>query len=120
MDLSLTGLFLAAGWRSARTRSIWLKIGNYQREAFSRDVTRCDELASHPDDPERVSQGIPQSSVGYRRGACRLSRSGCSRPRQSASELPAGPAFTVTPASTARGMSIGQRRYGRATPSHCS
>jgi len=63
MDLSLTGLFLAAGLAFGPHAVDLAEFGNYQREAFSRDVTRCDELASHPDDPERVSQGIPQSSV---------------------------------------------------------
>lgn len=30
---------------------------------FSQSVTECDRLASHPDDPDRVSTGISQSNV---------------------------------------------------------
>jgi len=35
----------------------------YERDAFARTPTRCDELAAHPDDPEAVLPGIPQSAV---------------------------------------------------------
>lgn len=39
------------------------QIAVYDRAAWSRDVTECDRLASHPDDPERVIDGIPQGDV---------------------------------------------------------
>lgn len=60
----LAGLLLAGGAGSGGPAVDVDDIAAYQREAFSREVTRCDELASHPDDPERVSEGIAQGAVG--------------------------------------------------------
>ncbi len=38
-------------------------IGVYERSAFSRDVTACDTLTSHPDDPEAVAPGVSRSEM---------------------------------------------------------
>jgi tetratricopeptide (TPR) repeat protein len=44
----------------------------YERDAWSRKVTQCDELASHPDDPEKVAPGVTQNAVALNAaiGAC--------------------------------------------------
>ena len=48
------------------------QIAVYDRLDWSREVTECDRLASHPDDPERVIDGIPQGDVDLEaaRAAC--------------------------------------------------
>ena len=38
-------------------------IAAYERDAWSREPTACDTLAAHPDDPERVSECVPQQAV---------------------------------------------------------
>lgn len=60
---ALTSAALLIGSEAGEPPVDLADIAVYERGAFNRDVTRCDELASHPDDPERVSQGIPQSRV---------------------------------------------------------
>lgn len=35
----------------------------YERSAHSREVTRCDELAGHPNDPEAVTDGVAQEAM---------------------------------------------------------
>lgn len=61
--LAIAGMALAGGLQLAAHPVNLDDIAIYQRDGFSRDVTRCDELASHPDDPERVTVGISQSAV---------------------------------------------------------
>lgn len=61
--LAIAGLALAGGLQPAAHPVNLDEIAAYRRDAFNRDVTRCDELASHPDDPERVTIGISQSAV---------------------------------------------------------
>jgi hypothetical protein len=39
------------------------QIAVYDRLDWSREVTECDRLASHPDDPERVTDGVAQGDV---------------------------------------------------------
>ena len=39
------------------------EIGSYQRADHDRTVTACDEQASHPDDPERVTNGVGQAAM---------------------------------------------------------
>jgi hypothetical protein len=39
------------------------KIATFDKAAFSQEVTACDQLAAHPDDPDRVSLGVGQSAV---------------------------------------------------------
>lgn len=38
-------------------------IDTYNRAAFSREVTECDILAGHPNDPERVTDGVSQQAM---------------------------------------------------------
>lgn len=61
--LTIAGMVLTGGLQLAPQPVNLDEIAAYQRDAFNRDITRCDELASHPDDPERVAEGIPQSAV---------------------------------------------------------
>lgn len=44
----------------------------YDRLEWRRDITECDRLASHPDDPERVTDGVAQGDVDLEaaRAAC--------------------------------------------------
>lgn len=45
----------------------------HESSEYSQDVTECDRLAAHPDDPGRVSPGLGQASMDLRLaiGACR-------------------------------------------------
>ncbi len=53
-----------AGEASAPRPSVQLSdIVTYERAAFSRDVTACDELAGHPDDPEKVVPGVSRAQM---------------------------------------------------------
>jgi hypothetical protein len=49
------------------------RIATFDPAAFSRTVTDCDRLAAHPDDPGRVTDGVPQAKVDLPRAvaACR-------------------------------------------------
>lgn len=48
------------------------QIAVYDRLDWNRDITECDRLASHPDDPERVADGVAQGDVDLEaaRAAC--------------------------------------------------
>ena len=39
------------------------EIETYERDAFNRDVTECDRLAAHPNDPEKVTEGVSQDAM---------------------------------------------------------
>lgn len=39
------------------------EIGTYSRDAHDRTLTKCDELAGHPDDPERVTDGVSRAEM---------------------------------------------------------
>ena len=39
------------------------EIQTYNRHAYNREVTKCDELAAHPSDPEKVTDGVGEKSV---------------------------------------------------------
>jgi len=39
------------------------EIQKYDRDAHNRDITKCDELAAHPSDPEKVTEGVDEKSV---------------------------------------------------------
>ena len=39
------------------------EIAHYESSAWSRAATTCDEVAAHPDDPERVSEGVTRSDM---------------------------------------------------------
>ena len=39
------------------------EIQKYNRDAYNRDITKCDELAAHPSDPEKVTAGVDEKSV---------------------------------------------------------
>jgi tetratricopeptide (TPR) repeat protein len=39
------------------------EIGTYTREAYRRELTDCDRLAAHYDDPERVGEGVGRSAM---------------------------------------------------------
>jgi len=57
-------MILAAILAAAQPAHVSLdQIAVYDRAAWSRDVTECDRLAAHPDDPERVIDGVPQGDV---------------------------------------------------------
>ncbi len=61
---ALTMLLLIALAAPTHAANISLEeIATYKRDAFSREVTECDRLASHPDDPERVTKGVPRPDV---------------------------------------------------------
>ncbi|MEM7613139.1 MAG: hypothetical protein AAF270_15755 [Pseudomonadota bacterium] len=53
-------LVVASG---ARAQVAFDDIETYQRDAFDRDVTLCDRMASHPNDPERVTDGVSRSAM---------------------------------------------------------
>lgn len=36
------------------------EIKSYEREDYNREITLCDQLAGHPSDPERVTDGVTQ------------------------------------------------------------
>lgn len=55
------GLILAASGFAAKADDRLASIKNYERSAYSRDVTSCDTLAAHPGDPERVADGVSQA-----------------------------------------------------------
>ncbi len=38
-------------------------IGVYDRGDYSRDITQCDLLAGHPNDPEKVAEGVSQAAM---------------------------------------------------------
>ena len=40
-----------------------VEIDVYDREAWSREVTACDRLAGHPDDPEAVTAGVSRAEM---------------------------------------------------------
>jgi hypothetical protein len=40
-----------------------VEIDVYDREAWSREVTLCDRLAGHPDDPEAVTEGVSRAEM---------------------------------------------------------
>lgn len=66
-------MILAAILAAAQPAPVSLdQIAVYDRAAWSRDVTECDRLASHPDDPERVTDGVAQGDVDLdaARAAC--------------------------------------------------
>lgn len=48
------------------------QIAVYDRLDWNRDITECDRLAAHPDDPERVADGVAQGDVDLEaaRAAC--------------------------------------------------
>ncbi|MGY6627591.1 MAG: hypothetical protein ACXIVL_03680 [Oceanicaulis sp.] len=54
------------------------EIAVYDRLDWSRDITECDRLASHPDDPERVTDGVAQGDVDLEaaRAACEAAVAG--------------------------------------------
>ena len=39
------------------------EIQEYDRDGHNRDITKCDELAAHPSDPEKVTEGVDEKSV---------------------------------------------------------
>jgi hypothetical protein len=43
------------------------RIGTYDKAAFSQAVTECDRLAAHPDDPDKVADGVAQDAVDLAR-----------------------------------------------------
>lgn len=43
------------------------RIATFDRAAFSQAVTDCDRLAAHPDDPDKVSEGVAQPDVDLAR-----------------------------------------------------
>lgn len=47
----------------AREDDPFADIAVYEREAHSRDVTVCDTLAGHPDDPEKVTPGLSRAEM---------------------------------------------------------
>ena len=57
--LTLTFMFFISLVGTSQT-DLFSEIKAYQRDDYKREVTRCDELAGHPNDPERVTDGVTQ------------------------------------------------------------
>lgn len=58
-------LAFAMGAR-AEAPAAWIKdIKTYDRAAHSREVTQCDRLAAHPDDPEKVQPGLERPQIDF-------------------------------------------------------
>jgi len=55
----------SAGGHAAKAPALldFSEIQTYNRDDHKRDVTKCDELAAHPSDPEKVTEGIAEKSV---------------------------------------------------------
>lgn len=49
------------------------EIAVYERDAWARTITLCDEVAAHPDDPERVANGVSRADMNVEAAisACR-------------------------------------------------
>lgn len=48
---------------SAAEQNPFADIATYDRAKFSREVTDCDRLAGHPNDPERVTEGVSEQAM---------------------------------------------------------
>lgn len=55
--------WLIAGAAVAAQDDPFADIGTYARDDYARMVTACDRLAAHPNDPERVTDGISQAAM---------------------------------------------------------
>lgn len=55
----------SAGGHAAKAPALvnFSEIQTYNREDHNREITKCDELAAHPSDPEKVTAGVDEKSV---------------------------------------------------------
>ena len=58
--LSFLSLFCTIGFSQSDPFS---EIKRYEREDYNREVTLCDQLAGHPNDPEGVVDGVTQEAM---------------------------------------------------------
>jgi tetratricopeptide (TPR) repeat protein len=61
LRIVITAALLSTSWSAAANP--FNDFARYERNAHAREITRCDTLAAHPDDPEAVAPGIPEGAV---------------------------------------------------------